>query len=83
MGQMKWVYSLAQDGRLKEYMEVYYKNLANNSVGFTYADKWLDMKRAHAVLKLLKQADEKYQIHIDEQAERLADQASEQQYLEQ
>ena len=75
MGQMKWVYSLAQDGRLKEYMEVYYKNLANNSVGFTYADKWLDMKRAHAVLKLLKQADE--------QAERLADQASEQQYLEQ
>ena len=28
-------------------------------------------------------SDEKYQIHIDEQADRLADQASEQQYLEQ
>ena len=30
MGQMKWIYSLAEDGRLQEYAEVYYKNLANN-----------------------------------------------------
>lgn len=83
MGQMKWVYSLAQDGRLEEYMKVYYKNLANNCAGFTYDGKFLTMVRATAVLKLLKDADKEYQEHIDQQAERLIDNYDDSQYLEQ
>lgn len=83
MGQMKWVYSLAQDGRLEEYMTMYYKNLAANSAGFTYDNKFLTMVRATAVLKLLKDADKKYQEHIDQEAERLIDNYSDSQYLEQ
>lgn len=69
MGQMKWVYSLAEDGRLEEYMQVYYKNLANNCAGFTYDGKFLTMVRATAVLKLLKDASVKYNSYLEEQAD--------------
>jgi|TARA_R110000782_G_scaffold263289_1_gene355855 hypothetical protein len=83
MGQMKWVYSLAQNGRLEEYMQVYYKNLGKNCAGFTYNGKFLTMVRAAAVLKLLKDADKQYQEHIDQQAEMLIDGYTDMQYLEQ
>jgi hypothetical protein len=69
MGQMKWIYSLAEDGRLEEYMEVYYKNLANNCAGFTYDGKFLTMVRATAVLKLLKDASVKYNSYLEERAD--------------
>lgn len=69
MGQMKWIISLAEDGRLEEYMKVYYENLANNCAGFTYDGKFLSMVRATAVLKLLKEASSKYNSYLEEQAE--------------
>ena len=66
---MKWVYSLAEDGRLEEYINIYYENLANNCVGFTYDGKFLTMARATAVLKLLKDATVQYNLYIEEQAD--------------
>ena len=69
MGQMKWIYSLAEDGRLEEYAQVYYTNLANNCAGFTYDGKFLTMVRATAVLKLLKDASVKYNSYLEEQAD--------------
>ena len=83
MGQMKWVYSLAQDGRLEDYMKVYYTNLGNNCAGFTYDGKFLTMVRATAILQLLKDEDKEYQEHIDQQAEMLIDGYNDMQYLEQ
>lgn len=66
---MKYIYGLVQDGTSTLFVDAYNHAKINNELGFTYDYKYYDMIKARAMVILIKQEEEKYDKHIDAQAE--------------
>ena len=70
MGKMKWIYGMVQDGTSNAFLDAYKKARINNSMGFTYDGKFIDIVQAKAICNQIDKATKEYDKHIDEMAER-------------
>jgi len=70
MGKMKWIYGMVQEGTSYAFLDAYKKARINNSMGFKFDDKYIDIVQAKAIVNQIKIAEKDYDKHIDEMAER-------------
>ena len=70
MGNMKWIYTMVQEGNSNAFLDAYKKARINNSMGFTFDDKFIDIIKGKAICNEIKKATKEYDKHIDEMAER-------------
>ena len=66
---MKEIYEMVQDGTSEIFIDTYKHARINNALGFTYNYRFYDIIKAKAVIKLINQATNEYNNHIDRQAE--------------
>ena len=66
---MKEIYEMVQDGTSDMFIDAYKHARINNALGFTYNYRFYDIIKAKAVIKLINQATNEYNNHIDRQAE--------------
>ena len=66
---MKEIYEMVQDGTSEIFIDAYKHARINNALGFTYNYRFYDIIKAKAVIKLINQATNEYNNHIDRQAE--------------
>ena len=69
MGKIKEIYEMVQDGTANMFVDTYKHARINNALGFTYNYRFYDIIKAKAVVKLITQATNEYNNHIDKQAE--------------
>ena len=66
MGKMKWIYNIVQNGDSDMFLDAYKKARFENSIGFTFDNKFIDVIQGKAICNEIKKAEKEYDKHIDE-----------------
>ena len=69
MGQMKWIYSMVEDGTADFFLDAYKNARINNKIGFTFDYKFIDIFKAKFIADQIITAQKDYDKHIDIQAD--------------
>ena len=73
MGQMKWIYTMVQDGSYSIFKTMYETAFKNNVDSFTFENREFNTIVAKHICILGDKAQKEYDKHIDEQAEAYLD----------
>ena len=69
MGQMKWIYTMVQDGSYKVFKLMYETALKNNVNSFTFENREFSVIVAKHVCTLGDKAEKEYDEHIESMAD--------------
>ena len=70
MGQMKWIYTLIEDGRVDEFKLAYETALHKKLLVFEFDGKQIDIIKAGSIMKVMQKGLQEYNDHLDEMADR-------------
>ena len=73
MGQMKWIYTMIENGSYKVFKLMYETAVKNNVDSFIFENEEFNVKTAKHICILGDKAQKEYDKHIDEQAETYLD----------
>ena len=77
MGQMKWIYTMVQDGTSGVFKKLYENAVKYKLESFIFESKSFTTDRARAVIGAIEHAEAEYDQWIDDQAEAYAEWQSE------
>ena len=69
MTHMKWINEMVQNGTIVVFKQLYNNAVKHNLDAFIFESRSINVMFAKAVIDLAVKAEEKYNKHIDEQAE--------------